>query len=100
MSTGSALFDSANSQNSSESEEEEEKEKPLCRPESDEDLSVEYWHIQKLVDDLKVQKLSGLLFCCILERPLGAHMLPIFRSLIILPDSFTLLVIPLQTLPH
>lgn len=61
MPTGSALFDSTNNQNSSESEEEEEKEKPLCRPESDEDLSVEYWHIQKLVDDLKVHKLSGLI---------------------------------------
>lgn len=61
MPTGSALFESANSQNSSESEEEEEeeKEKPLCRPESDEDLSVEYWHIQKLVDDLKVLDLSA-----------------------------------------
>lgn len=62
MPTASALLDSANSQHSSESEEEEEeeKEKPLCRPESDEDLSVEYWHIQKLVDDLKVQSLSSL----------------------------------------
>lgn len=47
------VFDTTNSESSSESE--EEKEKPLCRPESDEDLSVEYWHIQKLVDDLKVR---------------------------------------------
>lgn len=52
------VFDTTNSESSSESE--EEKEKPLCRPESDEDLSVEYWHIQKLVDDLKVK---GLISC-------------------------------------
>lgn len=89
MPTGSALFDSTNSQNSSESEEEEEKEKPLCRPESDEDLSVEYWHIQKLVDDLKVQKLSGFVFGCILGRPLRACILPIVRPFIIILDSFT-----------
>lgn len=89
MPTGSVLFDPTNSQSSSESE--EEKEKPLCRPESDEDLSVEYWHIQKLVDDLRVQELSGFLFCCILEGPLKANILPIIRPLFVTLNSFTLL---------
>lgn len=90
MPTGSVLFDPTNSQSSSESE--EEKEKPLCRPESDEDLSVEYWHIQKLVDDLRVQELSGFLFCCILEGPLRATILPIIRPLFVTLNSFTLLI--------
>lgn len=96
MPTGSVLFDPTNSQSSSESE--EEKEKPLCRPESDEDLSVEYWHIQKLVDDLRVQELSGFLFCCILEGPSRAN---IFRPLFVTLNSFTLLIMQqLHKIPH
>lgn len=90
MPTGSALFDPTNSQSSSESE--EEKEKPLCRPESDEDLSVEYWHIQKLVDDLKVQELSGFLFFCILKRPSRINNLPIIKPLFVTLKSFTQLI--------
>lgn len=90
MPTGSVLFDQTNSQSSSESE--EEKEKPLCRPESDEDLSVEYWHIQKLVDDLRVQESSGVLFCCILEGPSRANILPLIRPLFVTSHIFTLLI--------
>lgn len=102
MPTGSVLvlLDSTNSQSSSESE--EEKEKPLCRPESDEDLSVEYWHIQKLVDDLKVQELSAFLSCCILQGPLRASVVPI-RPLFVPLSSFTPLIITNKTttkIPH